>query len=313
MFLGFETIKNVAIFQRSIKIVPIMSRLSVPKTYKMYINGAYVRSERGYVEPQTYPDGKLIASYPNASRKDARDAVSAARKAQAGWSKRSAFNRSQILFRMAEMLETRRKGFEETLTSWLGWSTKEAKAELDAAIDRIFWYAGWADKYAQVLSSVNPVASPFFNFTTPEPTGVVAVFAPASSPLAGLISVLMPVILSGNTAVLVADTLSPLTALDFAEVIGVSDVPNGVVNILTGKRSELIAPLANHMDVNAITGFGFDPAEVQKTTEWAAQNMKRTHFDDDNGATSWINKENQSLYTVLPFIEFKTAWHPIGV
>ncbi|MBL7978328.1 MAG: aldehyde dehydrogenase family protein [Bacteroidetes Order II. Incertae sedis bacterium] len=290
-----------------------MPRLSVPKTYKMLINGAYVRSERGYVSSQTDGTGKVIATYPLASRKDVREAVAAARKAQNGWAKRSAFNRSQILFRIAEMLETRRKGFEESLAQWLNFSEEEAVVELDAAIDRVFWYAGWADKYAQVFSSVNPVAAPFFNFTTPEPTGVVALFAPASSPLSGLVSVLMPVILSGNTAVLVADSVSPLSALDFAEVIGVSDVPNGVVNILTGQREELITPMANHMDINALAGFGLSAEEEKRITELAAANMKRIHFGKDNGKTDWQQVDNQSLYAVLPFVEFKTAWHPIGV
>ncbi|HCR49084.1 MAG TPA: aldehyde dehydrogenase [Bacteroidetes bacterium] len=290
-----------------------MPRLSVPKTYKMLINGAYVRSERGYVNPQSDGTGKVIATYPMASRKDARDAVTAARNAQGGWAKRSAFNRSQILFRMAEMLETRRKGLEESLVQWLNFTEEEAVTELDASIDRIFWYAGWADKYAQVLSSVNPVAAPFFNFTTPEPTGVVAIFTPASSPLSGLVSVLMPVILSGNTAVLVADSVSPLSALDFAEVISVSDVPNGVINILTGHREELITPMANHMGINAIAGFGLSNEEEKKITELATSNMKRTHFGKDNGKTYWQQVDSQSLYAVLPFIEFKTAWHPIGV
>lgn len=288
-------------------------RISVSKTYKMYINGAFVRSERGYVAPQNDAKGNFIAFYPTSSRKDFRDAVKAARGAQSGWAKRSAFNRSQILFRFAEMLEDRRSLFEAQLVNLMGMKATVAKQELDVAIDRIFFYAGWADKYSQVLSSVNPVAGPYFNFTMPEPTGVVAAIAPSSSPLLGLISVLMPIILSGNTIVLLADNLAPVMAIELAETLAISDVPNGVVNILTGERGELISHFGSHFDVNALAAFGLSAEEAKKIQIAAADNMKRVHLGDDDGIESWRSEKAQGLFHIQPFIEFKTAWHPIGV
>ena len=290
-----------------------MTRISVSKTYKMYINGAYVRSERAYVGAQHMPNGTLIAHYPTASRKDLRDAVSAARKAQSGWAKRAAFNRSQIIFRIAEMLETRRAGFEANLTAWLGYTKPIAKAELDTAIDAVFWYAGWADKYTQVLGSINPVAAPFFNYSVPEPTGVVVQFVPASSPVAGLLRAVCIGIVTGNTVVVIADNIAPLIALDLAEVLGVSDVPAGVVNLLTGNRKELLKPAAQHMDVNAIGYWGDDAEDRKVAQEAAAGNMKRLYLGDDAGAESWRSTEPLTLYDLLPFVEFKTVWHPVGV
>lgn len=288
-------------------------RISVSKTYKMYVNGAFVRSERGYVADQLDAKGNFVAHYPTASRKDFRDAVKAARSAQSGWAKRSAFNRSQILFRFAEMLEDRRAMFEQRLVELLGMKPQAAKQELDIAIDRIFFYAGWADKYGQVLSSVNPVAGPYFNFTTPEPTGVVGALLPASSPVIGLVSVLMSIILSGNTCILLADNAAPIMALELGETLALSDFPNGVVNILTGSRSELLTQFAAHFDVNAVAAFGLNEEEATKLQTTAADNMKRLHLADDNGAEAWRNVSAQSLYDILPYIEFKTAWHPMGV
>jgi acyl-CoA reductase-like NAD-dependent aldehyde dehydrogenase len=288
-------------------------RISVSKTYKMYVNGAFVRSERGYVADQLDAKGNFVAHYPTASRKDFRDAVKAARSAQSGWAKRSAFNRSQILFRFAEMLEDRRAMFEQRLVELLGMKPQAAKQELDIAIDRTFFYAGWADKYGQVLSSVNPVAGPYFNFTTPEPTGVVGALLPASSPVIGLVSVLMSIILSGNTCILLADNAAPIVALELGETLALSDFPNGVVNILTGSRSELLTQFAAHFDVNAVAAFGLNVEEATKLQTTAADNMKRLHLADDNGAEAWRNVSAQSLYDILPYIEFKTAWHPMGV
>ncbi len=288
------------------------TRLSVAKTFKMYVNGAFIRSERGRCLPQHDQEGNFVANYSWASRKDFRDAMVAARKAQGGWGKRSAFNRSQILFRIAEMLESRRGVFVENLVHLAGYSADEANAEVDAAVDRIFWYAGWCDKYIQVLGSVNPIAAPFFNFSFPEPTGVVTVFAPKHAPLLGLVSSILPVIVSGNVCIAIVENRAPLVALELGEVFATSDVPGGVVNILTGKKDELIDHVANHMDLNAIAYFG-DDAEVIKTIqEAAAENVKRVTIYDDPADADWQDPSMQSLYRITPFIEMKTAWHPMG-
>lgn len=286
-------------------------RLSIPKTYKLYINGAFPRSERGRVLQQMDAKGNFYANYAWATRKDFRNAMVAARKAQAGWAGRSAFNRSLILYRIAETLEDRRDLFERKLRDLAGQTKKQATASVDRAIDIIFFYAGWADKYAQVLSSVNPVAQPFFNFTSPEPTGVVTLFPSRNAPLLGLVIALCPVILSGNTAVAIVEDQAPALAIDFAEVIAVSDVPAGVVNILTGQRNELIGFVGGHMDLNAIAyvGEGDEAAEIERL---AAENVKRVARRDEQSLKAWLDYQ-PSLYDILPFIEFKTAWHPIGV
>lgn len=279
-------------------------RVTVPKTYKLFIDGKFPRSERGRVLAQTDAKGAVMANYAWATRKDLRNAVTAARKAQTGWAGRTAFNRSLILYRIAETLEDRRDAFVAKLQSHAGLKAQAAEAELSAAIDRLFFYAGWADKYAQVLSSVNPVAAPFFNFTVPEPTGVVVAFAPQESVLLGLVSAILPIIVSGNTAVVVVENDAPTVAIDFAEVVAVSDVPAGVVNLLTGKRSELVTWAAAHMDVNAIAYFGTDSQEIAEIEQSAADNVKRVK--------TFTDSSTQSLYAILPFVEFKTAWHPIG-
>ncbi len=295
------------------KATPKTNRISVSKTYKLYINGAFPRSEQGRYLPLHDKKGEFVANYSWASRKDFRNSLVAARKAQQAWASRSAFNRSQIMFRMAEMIESRRHLFEKQLIQVLNYSPEEAEKEVDTAIDRLFWYAGWADKYTQVLSSVNPISSPYFNFTIPEPTGTVAIFAPQNSPLVGLVSSFAPVILSGNTCVLIVENVLPIMAIELAEALATSDLPNGVVNILTGKRDELLPHVAEHMDLNAISCYG-GSEEFRKTIQiGATHNVKRVSFHDDPPASEWFDDSQQSLYAIVPFIEWKTAWHPIGL
>lgn len=288
------------------------ARISVAKTFKMYVNGAFIRSERGRCLPQHDQEGNFVANYSWATRKDFRNAMVAARKAQGGWFKRSAFNRSQILYRIAEMLESRRGVFVDNLVQLAGYSAEEASAEVDAAVDRTFWYAGWCDKYIQILGSVNPIAGPFFNFSFPEPTGVVTVFTPSNAPLLGVVSSILPVILSGNSCIAVVENRAPVIALELGEVFATSDVPGGVVNILTGRRDELISHVANHMDLNAIAYFGDNADEIKEIQEAAAENVKRVTVYDDPSDAAWLDDSMQSLYRITPFIETKTAWHPMG-
>ncbi|TDD95431.1 aldehyde dehydrogenase family protein [Actinomadura rubrisoli] len=288
--------------------MPEQRRLEVRKTYKLFINGAFPRSESGRTYVVTDAKGQFTANAAKASRKDARDAVAAARKAFGGWSGRTAYNRGQILYRVAEMLEGRRAQFVDELRA-VGGSKVQAAAEVDAAIDRWVWYAGWADKLASVLGSANAVAGPFFNFSTPEPTGVVAAVAP-DSPLLGLVSVVAPAIVSGNTCVVVASEPAPLPAITLAEVLATSDLPAGVINILTGARAELAPWLASHMDVNAIdlTGAGGDASLVQSLEEAAAENLKRVLRP---GNDDWTAEPGTARMTA--FLETKTVWHPVGV
>src|SRR6476659_7227232 len=227
-------------------------RLAVRKTYKLYVGGAFPRSESGRSYPVSTPKGELLAHAAQASRKDVRDAVVAARKAFGGWSKATAYNRGQILYRVAEMLEGRRAQFADEVAAAEGGSSKSALTLVDEAIDRWVYYAGWADKYAQVAGSSNSVAGPYFNFSLPEPTGVVGVLAPQNSSLLGLVSVLAPVVTTGNAAVLVASEDRPLPAISLGEVLATSDIPGGVINILTGRTAELAPWLASHRDVNAL-------------------------------------------------------------
>ena len=265
-----------------------MTRLPVMKTYKLFIGGEFPRSESG----RTYvAEGQNVA---RASRKDVRDAVRAARGAQPKWASMTAYNRGQVLYRLAEMLEARRGDLAELCTG---------RDEVERAIDRVVWYAGWADKLSQVLGGSNPVAGPYFNFTVPEPTGVVAVLAPDEPPLLGLVSRVAPVIVGGNAAVVVAAERHPVAAIELAEAIATSDVPGGVVNVLTGRREELAPVLAAHMDVNAIdvTGADGDRSELERA---AADNVKRVV----RGAA-----DSQSPWEIAAFLELKTVWHPIGV
>ncbi|GGQ16272.1 aldehyde dehydrogenase [Actinomadura coerulea] len=281
-------------------------RLSVRKTYKLYIGGAFPRSESGRSYPVTDSKGRFLANASQASRKDARDAVVAARKAFPGWSGRTAYNRGQILYRIAEMLEGRRDQFVDELRQ-AGASKGAAGTEVDAAVDRWVWYAGWADKLGAVAGAANPVSGPFFNFSTPEPTGVVAVVAP-DSPLLGLVSVLAPVIVSGNTAVVVASEPAPLPSVTLAEVLATSDLPGGVVNLLTGRRTEIAPWLAAHMDVNAVDLAGALPEHVRELEDEAAGNLKRVlrPTGDD-----WAGEPGTARMTA--FLETKTVWHPVGV
>jgi acyl-CoA reductase-like NAD-dependent aldehyde dehydrogenase len=265
-----------------------MSRLSVKKTYKLYLGGAFPRSESG----RTFEaEGQNIA---RASRKDARDAVRAARAALPAWAGMTAYNRGQVLYRLAEMMEARSSDLE---------SASSGRAEVEAAIDRIVWYAGWADKLAQVLGSSNPVAGPYFDFTVPEPTGVVAILAPTEPALLGLVSRVAPALVGGNAVVVVASEQHPVAAVELAEALATSDVPGGTVNILTGFRDELAPWLAGHMDVNAIdlTGVDGSVAELEKL---AAENVKRVVCS---------TADAQSLWEIEAFLELKTVWHPIGL
>ncbi|MBT2213037.1 MULTISPECIES: aldehyde dehydrogenase [Actinomadura] len=281
-------------------------RLSVRKTYKLYIGGAFPRSESGRSYPVADPKGNFVANASQASRKDVRDAVVAARKAFGGWSARTAYNRAQILYRVAEMLEGRRAQFVDELRQ-AGASKSQAAAETDAAVDRWVWYAGWADKLAAVTGSANPVSGPFFNFSTPEPTGVVAVLAP-DSPLLGLVSTVAPAIVSGNTAVVVASEPAPLAAVTLAEVLATSDLPGGVVNILTGRRAELAPWLASHLDVNAIDLTGVADDQEKALREAAAENLKRVLRTAPGGWDAVPGTERMTA-----FLEVKTVWHPMGI
>ncbi|MFF9361844.1 aldehyde dehydrogenase family protein [Streptomyces griseoluteus] len=282
-------------------------RLSVFKTYKLYVGGKFPRSESGRVYEVTDSKGNWLANAPRSSRKDARDAVVAARKAFGGWSGATAYNRGQVLYRVAEMLEGRREQFVREVAEAEGLSRAKAAAVVDAAVDRWVWYAGWTDKIAQVVGGANPVAGPYFNLSSPEPTGVVAVLAPQDSSFLGLVSVLAPVIATGNTAVVVASAKAPLPALSLGEVLATSDVPGGVVNILSGGTAELGAPLAAHQDVNAIDLAGAG-AELAKELEIAAaDNLKRVLRPQpvDYTATPGIDR-------MTAFLETKTVWHPTG-
>ncbi len=282
-------------------------RLDVRKTYKLFIGGAFPRSESGRSYPVSGTDGTLLAHAARASRKDARDAVVAARAAVGKWSGATAYNRGQILYRVAEMLEGRAGQFAGDIVMSEGLAHRDAERAVAAAIDRWVWYAGWPDKVAQVTGAANPVAGPYFNFSVPEPTGVVAVVAPAESSLLGLVSVLAPVIATGNTAVVVASEARPLPAVTLAEVLATSDVPAGVVNVLTGFTAELAPVLAGHMDVNAIDLTGVAPAARADLEELAAENVKRVFAgDDDWAATPGIRR-------MLAFLETKTVWHPVGI
>ncbi|EGG48780.1 aldehyde dehydrogenase [Streptomyces griseoaurantiacus M045] len=290
-------------------------RLSVFKTYKLYVGGKFPRSESGRVYEVTASSaadaagkGDWLANAPLASRKDARDAVVAARKAFGGWSGATAYNRGQVLYRVAEMLEGRREQYVREVAEAEGLSRARAADQVDAAIDRWVWYAGWTDKIAQVVGGGNPVAGPFFNLSSPEPTGVVAVLAPQESSFLGLVSVLAPVIATGNTAVVIASERSPLPALSLGEVLATSDLPGGVVNILSGRTAEIAAPLAAHRDVNAIDLAGADEALAKELEIAAADNLKRVLRPqpvDDWTAMPGIER-------MTAFLETKTVWHPTG-
>ncbi len=293
-------------------MAPGDQRLDVRKTYKLYIGGAFPRSEsaRSYVVGGA--KGRFLANASQASRKDARDAVSAARKAFGGWSARTAYNRGQVLYRVAEVLEGRRDQLERELREAEGVSASKARRYVEASVDRLVWYAGWADKIAQVVGNANPVAGPFFNLSTPEPSGVVAVVAPRG-PLLGLVSVLAPVVVTGNTCVVVASEEHPLPAITLAEVMATADVPGGVVNVLTGFRAELAGPLASHGDVDGLDLTGVDDPDLARDLEVAAAgSLKRVRRPAPVDAPEDLLADPR-LDRMTTFLETKTVWHPVGL
>jgi aldehyde dehydrogenase (NAD+) len=285
-----------------------VSHLTVAKTYKLFLGGAFPRSESGRTYQARDNNGNFMANAALASRKDLRDAVVAARKGYMAWSKATAYNRGQVIYRMAEMLESRRAEFVELIMISTGASTEIATADVEASIDRLVHYAGWTDKLAAVLGSSNPVSSPYFSYSTPEPTGVVGIVAPSGSPLLGLISVLAPVIAGGNACVLIAAETDPCVAITFAEVVATSDVPAGVINILTGRTSELAPHLAAHADVNALDLTGADSELRTSLEQAAADTVKRVYVPKgrpDFGAPPGTAR-------LRAFLEIKTVWHPTG-
>jgi acyl-CoA reductase-like NAD-dependent aldehyde dehydrogenase len=287
-------------------------RLDVRKTYKLYVGGQFIRSESGRCLAARSSSGAPLDNYCWASRKDFRDAVVAARGAFEGWAKRTAYLRGQILYRAAEMLQNRSAELAAEISRCTGLGPAKARTEVALAIDRLVHFAGWTDKYAQVFGSVNPVASPHFNFTTPEPSGVVVVLAPDEPALVPLVSLVAPAILSGNSCVVLASEKYPLPSLTFSEVLGISDLPAGVVNLLAGKRAELAPHCASHLDVNAIvdgTGNSDLGALLQAGT---AQNLKR-YAARPLAPADWFTSKAEDPYWILDTVEFKTAWHPMGV
>jgi acyl-CoA reductase-like NAD-dependent aldehyde dehydrogenase len=294
-----------------------VERIGVRKTYKLYIGGQFPRSESGRSYFVSAADGAPLANAVRASRKDVRDAVRAAAKAGPGWAAKTAMNRGQVLYRVAELMEGRRDQFIAEVTAAEGVREARAATIVDRAIDRWVWYAGWADKISQILGSSNPVAAPYFNFTIPEPTGVVGVVAPETSALLGLVSRLAPPLVSGNTVVLLASESRPLPAVTLSEVLATSDVPGGVVNILTGRKAELVPVLAAHADVDAIDAWGV-PDDLRVATELAAaEDIKRlarrpTTVSDEG--FDWLDdRATERPEWIAAFLEMKSVWHPIGV
>ncbi|HYH23913.1 MAG TPA: aldehyde dehydrogenase family protein [Blastococcus sp.] len=285
-------------------------RLAVRKTHKLYVNGAFPRSESGRTYEVTDAKGHFLANVARASRKDARDAVVAARGAFPAWSGATAYNRGQVLYRVAEVMEGRHAQFSDELTAAEGLSSSRARAAVDAAIDRWVWYAGWTDKLAAVLGGANPVAGPYFDFSLPEPSGVVAVLAPQQSSLLGLVSVLAPVLATGNTAVVVTSKERPIPAVTLAEVLATSDVPGGVVNLLTGDAEELGPWLAEHADVDGIDLTGAPASRAMEFEREAAGTVKRV-VRPPAVEPDWT--ADPGLSRMTPFLETKTVWHPIGM
>ena len=287
---------------------PKTTRLNVLKTYKIFINGQFPRTESGRYYPLALNNGQTV-NVCLSSRKDVRNSVTVAREAQEKWAGRSGLNRSQILYRIAEMLETRHEQFIDELQS-CGETLAQAERELNASVDRLVYYAGWCDKYTALFGTVNPVASSHFNFSTCEAMGVVTVVAPEESGLLGLISAVAPIIAGGNTCVVLASEKMPLSAVSFAEVLATSDVPAGVINILTGQRKELLAHLSNHMDVNAVYLHSKDKAEHTLVEELAALNVKRSVCEY---VADWFDAKEENPYRIQQFLETKTTWHPVGI
>jgi acyl-CoA reductase-like NAD-dependent aldehyde dehydrogenase len=293
-------------------------RLDVRKTYKLYLGGAFPRSESGRTYVVSAADGAPLANAPRGSRKDLRDAVRAARKAFPDWADRTAMNRGQILYRVAELMEGRREQFADEVRAAEGGTVAASRALVDRAIDRWVWYAGWADKISQVLGSVNPVAAPYFNFTIPEPSGVVGIVAPEASSLLGLVSRLAPVVVTGNTTIVLASESRPLPAVTLTEVLATSDVPGGVVNLITGWKKELVPVLAAHEDVDGLDVWGVPDDLRTGIEEAAAESVKRLSRPPASLRTSrrafdWSNdRAAQRPEWIAAFLEMKTVWHPIG-
>ncbi|MCM2273179.1 MAG: aldehyde dehydrogenase family protein [Candidatus Didemnitutus sp.] len=287
-----------------------MTRLPVTKTPKCYVGGAFIRSESARVFPLKDATGAFFANIPQCTRKDLRNAVEAAAKAGPGWAKRTAYNRGQIIYRLAEMLEARKADMADALA--VGGATKAAAAkEIVAAIDRLIYYAGWADKYEQLLGSVNPVAAPYFNFTVTDPMGIVGVLAPDEAPLLALVSLIAPIITSGNTVVALASSTQPYPSIVLGEMLATSDLPGGVVNLLTGFRKEIVPTMATHAHLRALAGVA--NAEERKMLKLgAAESVKRVKLHAAEEKTDWFSDRAQSLYEIRDFVEFKTTWHPVG-
>ena len=287
-----------------------MTRLPITKTPKVYVGGAFIRSESARTFPLRDAAGNFVANIPQCSRKDLRNAVEAAAKAGPGWAKRTAYNRGQIIYRLGEMVEARRTELAAALR--LGGATATAATkEVSATIDRLIYYAGWADKYEQVLGSVNPVAAPYFNFTVSEPMGIIGLLAPPEAPLLALISLLAPAITSGNTVVALASSARPYPAIILGEMLATSDLPSGVVNLLTGLRAELIPTFATHAHFRALGGVA-NKAEQTALKLGAAESVKRVKLFAAEAPINWFSSEQQSVDALRAYLEFKTVWHPIG-
>ena len=287
-----------------------MTRLPITKTPKVYVGGAFIRSESARTFPLKDAAGNFFANIPQCTRKDLRNAVEAAAKAGPGWAKRTPYNRGQIIYRLGEMLEARQADMTDALM--VGGATKAAAAkEIAATIDRLIYYAGWADKFEQLLGSVNPVAAPYFNFTVTEPMGIVGLLAPEEAPLLALVSLIAPVITSGNTVVALASTAQPYPAIVLGEMLATSDLPGGVVNLLTGFRKELVPTFATHTHLRALGGVA-DADERQALKLGAIESVKRVKLAKTEEPIDWFSAKAQSLYELRDFLELKTTWHPIG-
>jgi len=287
-----------------------MTRLPITKTPKVYVGGAFIRSESARTFPLRDAAGNFVANIPQCSRKDLRNAVEAAAKAGPGWAKRTAYNRGQIIYRLGEMVEARRTELAAALR--LGGATAAAATkEVSATVDRLIYYAGWADKYEQVLGSVNPVAAPYFNFTVSEPMGIIGLLAPPEAPLLALISLLAPAITSGNTVVALASSARPYPAIILGEMLATSDLPSGVVNLLTGLRAELIPTFATHAHFRALGGVA-NKVEQTALKLGAAESVKRVKLFAAEAPINWFSSEQQNVDALRAYLEFKTVWHPIG-
>ncbi len=287
-----------------------MKRLPINKTPKVYVGGAFIRSESGRVYPLADAQGRFVAHLPQCTRKDVRNAVEAAAKAGPGWARRTPYNRGQILYRLAEMLEAR-SGEMATALALSSGDERAAAEEVAAAVDRVVYYAGWADKYEQVLGGVNPVSGPFFNFTVSEPMGIVGLIAPPSPPLLALLSLICPVIVSGNAVVALASETQPMPAVVLGEMLATSDLPGGVVNLLTGFHRELLPTFATHEHVRGLGGV-VSAEERRELETGAAESIKRCHLRSLEDPLDWRGPSAESVYAIRDFVEFKTVWHPIG-